>query len=286
MRDPRASTAGDAMRMMMERMAKGLYVAMPGRVDSYNAETQSVNVWPLPKLIYPGMAHSDMFDFPMLYSVPVQWPRVDSSAEGGPKAIMYMPIMKGSLVLLTFSDFSLTNFLLANENAVGETYDPQDTRNHDLNDAIAIPGIFPFVSKVATTDSSKGEGGPTVDPHDIRLVLEWAEKNIQSEVYLGGDTGDIVLNPSRNCALGGPKASNLPVPLAPLKSWLQAIVGQLEALCDAITGATYGGNPIDVPAPINTIKAELTSLMTRFDEEDPPLAKNSFGVSTNKVLIP
>lgn len=288
--DFRALGYADIFKAAVGRFLDEAHFCMPARVVAYYPEQRKVDVQPLPKMIFPGMTPDQMFDIPVLWSVPIVWPSVDSTTEGGPKAIIYMPIMKGSIVLLVFSDYSIDNWVQSAEGMEGQTYDHQDTRRHDINDAFAIPGIMPYISKVAATDSSKGTAtsGALVDPHDIRIVLEWPDKNIRSEFYLGGDTGDIVAYPQRNVALGIPNAGNIPVPQQPLKTWLEAILGQLESLCDTLSGATVGGAPFDgtTPADILAIKAQLISLMKRFDGEDPPAAQNSFGVTTSKVKIP
>ena len=272
----------DNLKQLLWQQSSNLYVMMPGRVEAYYPETQSADVQPLPKVIYPGMAYENMFDFPVIPNVQVQFPRTDATDDGGPKSIMYMPIKKGTTVMLVWANFSLDNWAVS-ENT-GKTYDPQDMGRHDLSDAIAVPGIFPFSYKVAATDSSKGTGGPTVDPNDIRLVLEWPDRNIKSEVYLGGDTGDIVVFPQRNACLGDPNAANSPVPQKALKTWLQAILDAFTPLLDALNvdPGLNGGSQ----AAALALKTNLTSLMTRFDDEDPAGAQNSFGVMTKKVLIP
>lgn len=54
-----------------------------------------------------------------------------------------------------------------------------------------MPGLYPF-----------GDPIPNVDPVDIRIVLLDENGNTRSELYLGGDTGDIVAIAENRVQLG------------------------------------------------------------------------------------
>jgi len=69
---------------------------------------------------------------PVVPDVPVVWPR-----SGG--AQMTMPVRRGDTVLLVFTDRSIDRWL-----AQGGNVTPDDRRQHDLSDAVAVPGLVPF----------------------------------------------------------------------------------------------------------------------------------------------
>jgi len=101
---------------------------------------QLVNVQPCLKARYvvdpnspnnPNNNSGFLKQLPIIPNVIVQMPM------GGGWSIK-MPIKKGDSGLLIFSDRSLDNWFVN-----GGIVDPADTRHHNLNDAIFIPGLVP-----------------------------------------------------------------------------------------------------------------------------------------------
>ena len=110
-------------------------VALPGRIEAYDAATQQAEVQPL---IQDGDSDPDDGDarvarrIPKLLSVPVLFP-------GSGAYRITWPINPGDQCLLVFSSSSLEYWL-----SVGGEVDPGDDRHHDISDAIAIPGLHDF----------------------------------------------------------------------------------------------------------------------------------------------
>lgn len=105
-------------------------VAMPGRVESYDAATQRASVQPLiqaARVDEDGDRISETL--PVVHEVPVVFPGC------GAYSITF-PIAKGDGVLLVFSQGALDRWLDR-----GGIVDPEDDRRHSINDAIAIPGL-------------------------------------------------------------------------------------------------------------------------------------------------
>jgi hypothetical protein len=125
----------------------GMRVALPGRVVAYDPIRQSVDVLPL---IQDGFIDEDgerqAERVPILNNVPVVFPGCGSYR-------ITFPIEVGDQVLLVFCSSSIARWKLT-----GGEVDPGDDRRHDLNDAIAIPGVHSF------------SGAPTLAPLDA-LVL-------------------------------------------------------------------------------------------------------------------
>ena len=106
---------------------------LPGVVKKYDSATQTCTVQPSMKrtsvdgLVIPRTEIED---------VPVVFPR---SKAGG----IHFPIEEGDSVLLVFSQRSLDDWV-----DKGGVVEVIDSRVHDANDAIAIPGLFSLADKI------------------------------------------------------------------------------------------------------------------------------------------
>jgi len=119
-------------------------VALPGRVESYDAATQKANVQPLiMDEDFDDLGERVAQRLPVVTNVPVCFP-----GAGGYRVTFPMAI--GNTVLLVFSSSSLDRWL-----SRGGEVDPEDDRHHHISDAVAIPGLFDFahVPTSAPTDA-------------------------------------------------------------------------------------------------------------------------------------
>lgn len=153
----------DAMDARLARVR----VALPGRVEAYDPSSQQAEVQPL---IMDGDEDPDnggarvARQLPKLLSVPIQFP-------GSGKFRITWPVNPGDTVLLVFTSSAIDYWL-----AVGGMVDPADDRNHDISDAVAIPGLFDFAhvptqapTTAMTFHASSGLlGGPTANQSIIR----------------------------------------------------------------------------------------------------------------------
>jgi len=115
-------------RAMRSKM-NDVRTAMPGQVIKYDLKKQAVDVQPLLRHAYDD---GSVLDLPVVYNVPVVFPRAG-------EAFLALPIKKGDGVLLIFSDRSLDKW-----KSSGGKVDPEDVRSHNISDAVAIPGFYPF----------------------------------------------------------------------------------------------------------------------------------------------
>jgi hypothetical protein len=130
-----------------------LHTAIPGKVVSYDASTQTAEVTPVVQRAEPREdGGNTLTPLPSIPNVPVQWPR------GGGYAL-HFPLKAGDHVLLVFSEAAIGHW-----RASGELAPPGDLRRHSLGYPVAIPGIAPESTPIDGASSSEarlilGPGG-------------------------------------------------------------------------------------------------------------------------------
>lgn len=107
----------------------GIRVALPARVEAYDAGRQCVDAQVLVADVFEADGERVAERPPICTDVPVQFP-------GSGASRITWPIQRGDLVLLVFSSSSTSEWKL-----LGGEQVPDDTRRHHLNDAVAIPGL-------------------------------------------------------------------------------------------------------------------------------------------------
>lgn len=125
----------DNMTTVLKRAIRyelaSLQTCYPAIIVSYDYKTQMASVQPAVNKLYRD---GRIDEFPIIHRVPVVFPQ-----SGG--AVMHFPVKKGDTVMLLFSSREIETWLNR-----GGKVTQTDTRMHDLNDAIAIPGLMPFNS--------------------------------------------------------------------------------------------------------------------------------------------
>lgn len=184
-------------------MSGSLRVAMPARVESYDADRQCVDVQPAISDLYERDGERVAERLPVITDVPVHFP-----GSGGYRVTW--PIARGSEVLLVFCSSSLDEWKARGGGEVA----PSDDRRHHLNDAIAIPGVHAL-------------SPPTTAPTDAMVVHA-------PVLRLGGPAaaGDVVVQSALTAfmlALDAaiPSAGTAASALTALKAALQALNGGL-----------------------------------------------------------
>jgi hypothetical protein len=124
-------SAEELTRAWIERYLGELHVAMPGRIESYDAATQTANVLPLVRHPSPQPDGSTaMEDLPVIPSVPVLWPR-------GGGWFFATHLEAGDTVQLLVNSAAIGHWRVGG----GDVTDPGDLRRHHLSHAVAIPGL-------------------------------------------------------------------------------------------------------------------------------------------------
>lgn len=129
----------DLLNMAMRNRLAELQTATPAIVRSYDYKTQKASVQPAINRRYKD---GQIAEFPIIVNVPVIFPR-----SGG--ASLTFPVNVGDTVLLVFASRSIDDWAQR-----GGVVNQSDTRMHDLNDAIAIPGLIPFVKGSAAKNNT------------------------------------------------------------------------------------------------------------------------------------
>lgn len=116
-----------ALEALHESHTGGMHTAMPGIVQSYDAETQLATVLPAVNFKIP---RGPTLPLSPIDNVPVMFPFTAGFR-------MSFPIAEGDGVLLIFSEASLGNWIEGS----GQV-DPEDSSRFSMHDAIAIPGLW------------------------------------------------------------------------------------------------------------------------------------------------
>jgi hypothetical protein len=141
----------EVIKAAIDAQMRELFVALPGQVVVYNAIKQEVDVRPLLQRAFVDEdGNDDTDELPIVTSVPVMFPRA-----GG--HFLSLPITVGDNVLLLFCDRSIDSYMSSTGTV---SIDPVDFREHDLTDAVALPGFFPnprAITDIITTDGVFGK---------------------------------------------------------------------------------------------------------------------------------
>lgn len=127
------STLSELAASIHAAVMHDLRVAMPARVESYDGANQKVSVQPLIRDYFEGEDGALVWErLPVISNVPVAFPTA-----GG--IFLSLPIQAGDVGVVLITDRSLEKWLSA-----GGEVEPDDTRTHNLSDAVFYPGLKPF----------------------------------------------------------------------------------------------------------------------------------------------
>lgn len=133
--DSRTPEWGEVFREFFNYYLDDLWTAMPGKITAYDPKNQKVDVQPMiNRLIKTEDGEDFKEEFPILPDVPVYFPR-----SGG--FSITLPIAVGDFVLLVFNQRSIDEYVSGDGSS---PVDPDDFRLQDMNDAVALPGFFPY----------------------------------------------------------------------------------------------------------------------------------------------
>lgn len=136
-------TLAEIVRLALDSRLLDLHVALPCRVVSYDAATQTVEALPLVRrAIEDTSGEVQHEDLPKLPNVPVLFPRSAAFSAS-------WPIAAGDTVLVVFCSSAIGNWRQS-----GDLANPGDLRRHDLSHAVAIPGIAPEGETIPTSPTA------------------------------------------------------------------------------------------------------------------------------------
>jgi hypothetical protein len=162
----------NAFQDMAESQRSEMNTSMPGTIVSYDATTNRAVVRPdLPK----RLASDEELPPPNIVEVPIIW----TTSSGG-KSGLTLPVKPGDGVMLAFQQRSLEGWLSGNKDM------PDDPRQFDLSDCVAIPGCS------AT--------GVSAHPTDVVLKFNETELSISPDnsIRIGNNNGFISIDSDGN----------------------------------------------------------------------------------------
>lgn len=182
----RSPTLSEVLREVFGSFMDDIHVAMPCRVESYDAVKQCVNLQPVIQQAYLDEEGERIAArLPVLVNVPVQFP-------GGGKFRITFPIAAGDEGMAIFSESSLDVWLKE-----GGEVDPLDDRRFHLSDAVFLPGIRSFKNALAEAPTDRMTLGV-----DGGLQLHISESGINIGSNEGAELAPIALGDSVTGYLG------------------------------------------------------------------------------------
>ena len=165
---PRTPELEDVLAQTIEYYLMDTHTILPARVTAYDAKTQKVEVQPLVQRRIAADDDEEICEtLPVIGDIPVAFPRTR-------KYFITFPLEVGDIVTLWVSEISLDNYL----SSTGKVpVDPDDFRMHDLTDAIAYPGGYPFAAPIK--DISKDTMAMGRDEQGIQVHFKEDEFEIR-----------------------------------------------------------------------------------------------------------
>jgi len=178
----RSPSMPDVLRRAIDSRLVDVRVAVPARVEKWDAAKQAVDVKPVVRTIrtdVDGVATPEPLE--VVRNVPVLFP-----GAGGFRVTF--PVQVGDIVLLVFADSSLDKW----KTLGGSDVDPIDPRSHALSDAVAIVGLHDLAHPLSDVPSSsmklgKDGGSAQVEIKDDEIVLAGGSSSVARE----GDEVDL-----------------------------------------------------------------------------------------------
>lgn len=176
----------ETYRAALEAFSRRLRVAVPGIIQEFDPNKQTVTVRPAitESVVLDGKAQP--IPLPLLYDVPICLPRA-----GG--YVLTMPIQQGDECLIIFGDVCIDSWWQS-----GGQQDQFEQRRHDLSDGFAVlapwsqPRVVANYNMGATElRTDNGQTKVTVEPGKITLTSQNVTVNASSNATIQGQTVNI-----------------------------------------------------------------------------------------------
>ena len=187
--------------VLTEWAKANIHTAMPGILESYDAEARRARVQPALHLVLSDpddpTADGETMERAIAVNVPVLWP-----AGGG--ITMAFALAQGDRGTLFFSERGITEF-----KKTGEISTPDRARFFDESDAFFYPGDFghpdltPATLTGATIQTYDGSKSVRVEPGAIELHADDAHVRVEPQNIVVDAPGDVTLNAGGNVYLAG-----------------------------------------------------------------------------------
>ncbi len=167
-------TLAEALQVIINQSIGSIFVSLPGKVISYNAEDQTANIKPLIQHNYQSIDGNNILDdIPVLQNIPVIFQR-------GGGFFMSYPLNENDKVLIVFNDRSIDKYMSTTSQ---DSVDPVNFTPNGLNGAVCIPGFFQTFDKLSQDDSNlsdmmigQADGGMKIRIKDTVINIENSNK--------------------------------------------------------------------------------------------------------------
>lgn len=195
-----------------------IHTCLPGSIVEYYPKTQKADIKPTIQRLTVHEDGTELLEsLPIIPDVPIRFTRAAGF-------FITFPLEKGDLVALHVCERSIDNWLSGD----GGDTDPDEFRMHDLSDAFAVPGLYPFKRAIKDINSvnlviGKDDGGIQVHITPDGTMEVQYQGIADDAVALGGALQlfwDVMFKPlydvhTHISAVAG-NPTGPPVPLAPL----------------------------------------------------------------------
>lgn len=233
-----APTDDDVIRGWIEHHLADVHTAMPARVQSYDAATQTATLVPLVRhAVLLGDGSVEREELPVLPAVPVLWPRFGGHFIAGALAA-------GDVVLVVFCESDTGPWRAGS----GDVSNPADLRRHSLSHGVAIPGLAHRAGALQHAPAASGTDrlviGDDVDS-GTRITLR-ADGTL---LVTRGTAVAVQVDPDGTVHLGGAPAVTKLLALAEL------VDARLESLRSAFNAHTHTetGGTTAPPTPVGAL---------------------------------
>lgn len=214
-------TQREVIQALIEQALLDVHVALPGRVQSYDATTQTADVVVQVQHRYPDPAGSGDYlaeSFPVIPSVPVLFPRFG-------RWFLAASVAAGDPVQLLVNSASIADWRAGD----GRPQMPSDIRRHHISHAVALGGLDTRENALRHAPAASTGAGACMtlgrdDDGDARLSI-YADGSVQ---LTQGSSVVLRFAPNGTVSIGG-------VGLTALLNGVVVAQG-----IDPFTGATYG----------------------------------------------
>lgn len=241
-------TQEELIRAWIEHHLSDVHTALPARVQSYDAATQTADLVPL---VRHPVAHGDGSveheNLPVLPSVPVLWPRTADH-------FIAFALAPGDMVLVVFCEGAIGHWRAGS----GDITDPGDLQRHSLSHGVAIPGLFHRGAKLTNAPAGSGTNG-ALQTGDPVLVIGSDGSGVRIAIKVGGSldltlAGTVVA--SFDATTGVWSFGGAGAKLVALAEYVDARLTSIREAFNAHTHAEMGGTT-GVP---NTLIGALASV--------------------------
>ncbi len=188
-----------------------VHVSLPGKIESYDALTQTATVQLQVKRVLPKTGGGFVTeDLPVLENVPVQFPRTK-------KFVITFPIETGDYGLVVFNEMSIDQW-----RSKGENTSPGDIGRHTLTGGVFQPGLSPVPQTILPS-----------------VLLGGADISANLVIGLLGDNAQIHITPSGSVLIG----ADATLQAARRTDPIQAIIPAGTVLVGAVQPVF---NPVDI----------------------------------------